>query len=168
MRKHKVSSLQIELVIVTAIILISGTSAYAQQIELANVPTTLGSGQCSLVAHVKLYQAGIPITAPSKIVVSLGSTGAAPLAFYSQSNCTAQISSVAIPKGSLQTKFYFSSGQPGAGTMTASAQSSGLNVVSANVTISSTGLAALGVEESEMVRIINNVRSDAGLAKLQV
>jgi uncharacterized protein YkwD len=98
--------------------------------------------------------------------VSLASTGASSLAFFSKSNCTTQISSVAIAKGATQTKFFFSSSQPGAGAMTASAQSSGLNVVSANVTI--TNSAALGVEESEMVRIINKVRSDAGLAELQV
>jgi uncharacterized protein YkwD len=167
MRKQQGFS-RIELPIVIAIILISVTagSAYAEQIQLANAPNTLGSGQCSLPVYVKLYEGKKVIKAPSTILVSLASTGASSLTFFSKSNCTKQVSSVAIAKGGTQTKFYFSSSQPGAGTMTASAQSSGLNVVSANVTIVSS--AALGVEESEMVRVINKVRSDAGLAELQV
>ena len=166
MRTQKDLSL-IDLLIVVTIILIAGTanSAYAQQIELANVPNTLGSGQCSAVVYVKFYEGNKVTKAPSKILVSLASTGASSLAFFSKSNCTNRISSVAIAKGSSQIKFYFSSSQSGAGTITASAQSSGLNVVSANVTISP--VAELGGEESEMVRIINRVRSGVGLPELQ-
>src|ERR1035441_7117626 len=167
MRNQKRFS-RIQLLIVAAIVLIGGSahSASAQQIELAKVPNTLGSGQCSLAVLVKLYEGKKIIKAPSTILVSLASTGASGLTFFSKSNCTTQISSAAIAQGGTQTRFYFSSTQPGAGTITASAQSSGFNVVSANVTITSS--AALGVEESEMVRIINRVRSDAGLAELQV
>ena len=167
MRKQN-SFLLIALLIVVAIFLIGETtnSAYAQQIELANVPTTQGSGQCSLPVYVKLYEGKRTIKASSKILVNLASTGESSLAFFSKSNCTEAISSVGIAEGATQIKFYFSSSQPGAGTMTASAQSSGLNVVSANVTIGTT-VAGLGVEESEMVRIINRVRSSVGLPELQ-
>ncbi len=166
MRKQKDFSL-IGLLIVIAIILIAATAnfAYAQQIELTNAPTTLASGQCSSPVYVKLYEGTKVIKAPAKILVSLTSTGTSSLSFFSKSTCATQISSVAIAEGATQIKFYFSSSQPGTGTMTASAQSSGLNVVSANVTISPT--ATLGVEESEMVRIINRVRSGVGLPELQ-
>jgi uncharacterized protein YkwD len=168
MRKQKAFPLS-KLLIFLAIILICATSrsAYAQQIELANVPATLASGQCSLPVYVKLYEAKRVIKAPSTIVVSLASTGGSGLAFFSKSNCTKPVSSVAIAQNATQIKFFFSSSQAGTATIAASAQSSGLNVVSANVTIDGSS-AGLGVEESEMVRIINRVRSDAGLAQLQV
>ncbi len=167
MWKQKDFSLIDLLIVVTIILLITGTadSAYAQQIELANVPTALASGQCSSPVYVKLYEGTKVLKAPAKTPVSLASTGASSLSFFSKSTCTNPISSVAIAEGATQIKFYFSSSQPGAGTMTASAQTSGLNVVSENVTISPT--AELGVEESEMVRIINRVRSGAGLPELQ-
>jgi len=158
--------LLIALQIVVTIVLISGTtrSAYAQQIELANVPNTLASGQCSSEVDIELYEGEKPMKAPSKVLVSIASTGATGLKFFAKSDCTSPISAVPITRGENQTKFYFSSAEPGAGTVTASAQSSGLNVVSANVTISSS---AIGVEESEMIRIINRIRSDAGLSQLQ-
>ncbi|MFZ3264815.1 MAG: CAP domain-containing protein [Terriglobales bacterium] len=148
-----------------AIILICGTanSAFAQQIQLANVPSTLASGQCSSAVYVKLYQGKKVVKAASNIVVDLASTGASSLAFFSKSTCTNHISSVAIAEGATQIKFFFSSSQPGVGTMNVSAQ--GLNAVAANVTISSA--AVLGVEESEMVRTINRVRRSIGLTELQ-
>ncbi len=158
--------LLIALQIVVTIILAGGraTPGFAQQIELANVPETLASSQCSSAANIELYEGGEAMKAPSRVVVRLASTGATSLTFFSESTCTSPISSVVIYKGGTRTKFYFSSAEPGEGTVTASAESSGLNVVSANVTISSS---AIGVEESEMIRIINRVRSDAGLGQLQ-
>src|ERR1039458_5795263 len=91
MRKQQGFS-RIELLIVVAIILISVTanSAHAQQIELANAPNTLGSGQCSLAVYVKLYEGKKVIKAPSTISVSLASTGASSLAFFSKSNCRSE------------------------------------------------------------------------------
>ena len=167
MRKQKAFPLS-ELLIVPAIILICAAfqSAYAQQIELANVPATLASGQCSSPVYVKLYEGNRVIKASSTIQVSLASSGASGVTFFSKSDCTKLISSVAIAENATQIKFFFSSSQAGTATISASAQGSGLNVASASVTIDGSS-AGLGVEESEMVRIINRVRSDAGLAQLQ-
>lgn len=81
---------------------------------------TLASSTCSGITTVQTTSAsGLAVTVGSNLTVNL--TGSAGIIFYSDSGCTAAVTSVVVATGTSNKSFYFMTPTSGTSTLTASA-----------------------------------------------
>ncbi|HYI02330.1 hypothetical protein [Hyalangium sp.] len=108
------------------------TSANQQQTINPLAPTelvfttparTVQMAACSDIVTVQARASGSPTTVISATTVNLATNPPASLTFYSDSICTAVVTSVTIAQGQGSTSFYFKGAAPGTVTLTASSGS---------------------------------------------